>query len=96
MTIYMAMMYPICMSHHVMNIADFKNRLGEAIAQIEAGEAIVLSKRNVPFARIVPLAGRPNRSRPGTASETLRIVGDIEAPALPESDYEMLDGGVVP
>jgi len=77
----------------VMNIADFKNQLGEAMSALEAGESIVLARRNVPFARIEPLkALRKNKYKPGMFSDTVQVFGDIEEPAIPLSDYDCLNG----
>ena len=77
----------------VMNIADFKNQLGEAMSALEAGESIVLARRNVPFARIEPIkALRKNKYKPGNGIGTVEIHGDIEEPAIPLSDYDCFNG----
>ncbi|HXP90349.1 MAG TPA: hypothetical protein VN931_05400 [Fibrobacteria bacterium] len=83
------------MSEDVYNIADFKNQLGEATAHLEAGEPLLLAKRNVPFARVTPLAKRKNTTKIGFASRTTRILGDVVSPAAPESDYDCLEGNPV-
>lgn len=73
------------------NIGEFKNDLSRLLARVEAGEPLELSKRNVPFARIVPLEERaPNRTILGKGRGSVRIVGDLTEPMLPEGDWEML------
>jgi len=79
-------------SESLYNIADFKNQLGEVTAQLEAGESLLLAKRNVPFARVVPLGKHRNRTDLGFGSGSVKIHTDVESPAIPESDYECLDG----
>jgi antitoxin (DNA-binding transcriptional repressor) of toxin-antitoxin stability system len=80
------------MSESLYNIADFKNQLGEVTAHLEAGEPLLLAKRNVPFARVVPLGKRRNRTELGFGKASVKILGDVESPAIAESDYECLDG----
>jgi antitoxin (DNA-binding transcriptional repressor) of toxin-antitoxin stability system len=80
------------MSEDIYNIADFKNQLGEVTAHLEAGEPLLLAKRNVPFARVTPLGKRPNKTQIGFGKKTTRILGDVVSPAAPESDYECLNG----
>ncbi|HEY2931223.1 MAG TPA: type II toxin-antitoxin system prevent-host-death family antitoxin [Acidobacteriota bacterium] len=48
----------------IANIAELKNRLSEFLSFVEKGEEIEVRKRNVPIARVVPVAGnRPNKTR---------------------------------
>lgn len=77
----------------VMNIADFKNQLGEAMSALEAGESIVLARRNIPFARIEPLkALRKNKYKPGNGAGTIQVFGEVEGPIIPLSDYDCFNG----
>ena len=81
----------------IANIADFKNNLSRYLAEVEKGEELEIRKRNVPFARIIPLpAPRRNRTVLGCGRGTARIVGDLTDPLIPESDWDMLGGGVDP
>jgi len=72
------------------NIGELKNRLSEFLERVENGDEIVVCKRNVPFATITGLPQRKNRSQPGWASSSLRILQSIDGPAIPESDWSML------
>lgn len=72
------------------NIGELKNHLSEFLERVEGGEEIVVCKRNVPFATITGLPRRKNRSQPGWAASSLRIVGPVDGPAIPEDDWNML------
>lgn len=72
------------------NIGELKNRLSEYLERVEHGDEIEVCKRNIPFATI---AGKPlqkNRSQPGWAKGTLRILQPVEGPAIPEGHWNML------
>jgi prevent-host-death family protein len=79
------------MAMKVANIAELKNRLSEFLALVEQGEEIEVRKRNVPIARVVPIARkRVNRTRIGCGAGTVRIHGDLTEPLIPEGVWEML------
>ena len=73
------------------NIGELKNRLSEYLEKVEDGGTIVICKRNVPIATIAGISQRKNRSQPGWARATLRILEPVEGPAIPESDWQMLE-----
>jgi prevent-host-death family protein len=72
------------------NIGELKNHLSEFLERVEGGEEIVVCKRNVPFATITSIPQRKNRSQPGWAKSSLRILKPIDGPAIPECDWNML------
>ncbi len=72
------------------NIGELKNRLSEYLERVENGDEIVVCKRNVPFATISGLPQRKNRSQPGWAASSLKILHPIEGAAIPEEDWSML------
>lgn len=72
------------------NIGELKNHLSEFLERVEGGEEIVVCKRNVPFATITGIPQRKNRSQPGWAASSLRILQSIDGPAIPEDDWNML------
>lgn len=72
------------------NIGDLKNRLSEFLERVENGEEILVCKRNVPIATITGLPKRRNRSQPGWARGSLRILQSIEGPVIPHDDWNML------
>ena len=79
------------MDMKVANIAELKNKLSEYLAFVEQGEEIEIRKRNVPIARVVPFKSKSkNKTRLGCAAGTLKILGDVTKPIIPESDWNML------
>jgi prevent-host-death family protein len=83
MAMFIAMSTPV-------NIGELKNRLSEFLERAEKGDEILVCKRNVPFATITGLPKRKNRSQPGWAVSSLKIVQSVEGPAIPENDWNML------
>ncbi len=76
---------------HAVNIAVLKNSLSELLGKVQAGDSILVCSRNKPVARIIPLAPRANRSVCGF-DPTVKILGDLEGPAIPVEDWGMLAG----
>ena len=76
---------------NAVNIAELKNHLSDYLRLVEKGEAVEVSKRNVPFARIVPLPQPPkNQTRLGALKGSVTVRGDLTLPAIPEDDWDML------
>lgn len=72
------------------NISELKDHLSEFLRRVEQGDEVVITKRNIPFAAIVPLPRRQvNRTKLGCLADTVVVLGDLTAPAIPESDWEM-------
>ena len=67
-------------SMHV-NIHEAKTTLSRLIARVEAGEEVILTRRNVPVARLVPFDG----TRPQPVFGDLRRVFEV-----PDSFFERL------
>jgi prevent-host-death family protein len=79
------------MAMKVANIAELKNRLSEFLALVEQGEEIEIRKRNVPIARVVPIARkRVNRTQIGCGAGTVEIHGDLTEPLIPLEVWEGL------
>jgi len=83
----------LAMSTHV-NIADFKNKLGDYLAMVEKGAKVIVCRRNVPVARFESVESTErhhvNRSKLGSMKGTVKIMGDLTEPLIPEEDWEML------
>lgn len=80
------------MSTHV-NVADLKNKLTEYLAMVERGAEVVVCRRNVPVARLERIQGRAshvNHSTLGSMKGTVKVLGDLTEPLIPEADWEML------
>lgn len=72
------------------NIAQLKNDLSRYIAAVEKGEEVEIRRRNIPVARLVPIAkARANNTRLGCGQGSVRILGDLTAPLIPDEDWEM-------
>ncbi|MEW6168798.1 MAG: type II toxin-antitoxin system Phd/YefM family antitoxin [Pseudomonadota bacterium] len=61
----------------VVNIHEAKARLSEMLARVEAGETIVIARRNKPVARLVPIEAEaaPKKPRPIGLAEGAGHVG---------------------
>jgi len=75
------------------NVAEFKNQLSQFMALVEDGEEIEICKRNVPFARVVPLPkSRRNHTKLGCDLNSVTVKTDLTEPAIPGGDWSMLKG----
>lgn len=76
------------------NIAEFKNHLGKYITMVEQGEEILLCRRNVPVARIIPAKKEEitNKTQLGCGAGTVTIKTDLTEPVFSEQDWNMLQG----
>jgi prevent-host-death family protein len=77
------------------NIAEFKDNLSKYLAAAEQGDEIIVCRRNVPVAKFSPVPVRINRMaqrlHPQKGFDSgVKILGDIEGPAIPEEDWNML------
>ena len=76
------------------NVAEFKDRISELLALVEAGGEVIVCRRNVPLARVEPIRKPTPRKAPhsvvGCMKGTVRIHGDLTEPCIPEEDWEML------
>jgi len=73
------------------NIAELREHFGEYLTIVERGEEVQVCKRNKNVARILKALAGPacNGTRLGCARGTVRILGDIVAPAFSNDDWEM-------
>jgi prevent-host-death family protein len=73
------------------NFAELRARFGEYLADVEKGEEVQVCKRNRGVARLVkyPIAPGRNGTKLGCARGTIRILGDIVAPAFADEDWDM-------
>jgi prevent-host-death family protein len=73
------------------NVAELRAHFGEYLADVEQGVDVQICKRNKSVARIVRLTtgAERKRTRLGCARGTVRILGDIIAPAFADDDWAM-------
>lgn len=75
----------------IANIADFKNHLSRFLKMVEKGEEIEIHKRNVPIAKVTPIRKhKGNKTVLGCGKGSVKILGDITEPLIPEENWDML------
>jgi prevent-host-death family protein len=75
-----------------LNIHEAKTHLSRYLSRLEQGEKILLCKRNVPIAEIVPIRTRDDKPRPiGLAKGDFTVPPDFHAP-LPEEIQTAFEG----
>ena len=62
------------------NIHDAKTNLSRLLVRVANGEEVIISRAGKPIAKIVPIAGRPKKRRPGSAKGKVVIKGSFDAP----------------
>lgn len=73
------------------NVAQLKDHLSQFLRLVEGGEALEICKRNVPFARLVPLPRtRRNKTQLGCDLKSVAVKADLTEPAMPDADWDML------
>ena len=69
----------------VVNVAEAKARLSEILAEVASGKDVVIARRGVPIARLVPIAKRSTQRQLGTARGLIEMAPDFDDP-LPDFD----------
>ena len=67
------------------NIHDAKTNLSRIIERVEHGEEIIISRAGRPVAKVIPLAGRVQRSGRGSLRGRLVLAPDWDSEAVNES-----------
>jgi prevent-host-death family protein len=67
------------------NVAEAKARLSQILDEAAAGKDIVIARRGVPVARLVPVSPRKGPRRLGTARGLMEMAPDFDDP-LPDFD----------
>ncbi len=76
------------MSMKTIAAAQFKARCLTLMEEVRSTrEPVVITKRGNPVAKLVP-ADAPKKEFIGSLKGVIRIVGDIESPAVPSEDWE--------
>ena len=74
------------------NIADAKPRFSEYLKRVEAGETVILARRNQPIAEIRPITHPEQEPRPvGLAAGEFEVPEDFDAP-LPQGVLKAFEG----
>ena len=77
-------------------IADFGSHLADYLADVQRGDEVLVMRESVAVARLVPIPEekikKQNRTKLGCGIGTVKILGPLDEPLIPESDWEMLRG----
>ena len=76
----------------MVNIQNAKTHLSKYLAKVTAGERVLVCKRNVPVAEIVPIRKMPTHRRPiGLAEGEFTVPADFNDP-LPDEEIAAFHG----
>ena len=75
----------------VVNVHEAKTRLSRLLAQVEAGEEVVIARRGEPVARLVSC--KPRGKRQFGAMKGQIVVDDSFFDPLPEEELKAWEGG---
>ena len=75
----------------VVNVHEAKTRLSRLLAQVEAGEEVVIARRGEPVARLVSC--KPRGKRQFGAMKGQILVDDSFFDPLPEEELKAWEGG---
>ena len=64
----------------VVNIHEAKATLSELVRLAEAGEEVVLARRNKPVVRLLPIVSAPTQRRLGVLAGEIEMADDFDAP----------------
>ena len=75
----------------VVNVSEAKTQLSRLLAQVEAGEEVVIARRGRPVARLVRCKPQSKR-QPGAMKGKIAITDAYFEP-LPEEELKLWEGG---
>ena len=75
----------------MVNVHEAKTRLSRLLAQVEAGEEVVIARRGEPVARLVSC--KPRGKRQFGAMKGQIVVDDSIFDPLPEEELKAWEGG---
>ncbi len=76
------------------SVSEFRSRLAEIIGRVEQGQEVLIARRGIPIAKLVPLQGSSKR-RLGVLKDKMgeEALAALEAP-LSAADQAALEGGL--
>lgn len=66
------------------NIHAAKTHLSSLVAEVEAGEEIIIAKAGKPVARLMPLENKKAQRKPGLMKGQIWMSDDFDAPLPPD------------
>jgi prevent-host-death family protein len=73
---------------HQYNVHEAKTHFSRILAQVAAGEEVIISKAGEPVAKVVPLRPKVRRTGRGSLCDQIRIADDFDD--LPEDIADAL------
>ena len=64
------------------NIVEFRTHLESLINRALAGEEVIVTRRNKPLLKLVPIESPSRRRVPGSAGERVKVAADFDATPL--------------
>jgi len=71
----------------VVDFAQAEASFAELLGRVQAGEEVIVTRANVPVARITPATPRNNRRRFGAAKNLFRVAVDFDEPLADFAQY---------
>lgn len=72
----------------MVNVHTAKTQLSQLLAEVEAGEEVVIARNGTPVARLIRYVTQEMRPAPGFGADTVQFVGEIPVgPVFEPSDY---------
>lgn len=72
---------------HVIDFAQAEAHVSELLGRVQAGEEILVTRADVPVARIMPAGPQQKRPRFGAAKDLLRVSDDFDEPLADFASY---------
>jgi prevent-host-death family protein len=72
-------------------VHEAKTNLSRLLAQVEAGEEVVIFRGNSPVAKLIPVGSSPKARRPGRLKDQAKVDPSFFDP-LPETELERWEG----
>ncbi len=85
------LIYYVVMSQ--LNVYDLKTHLSKHLARVEAGETILVCRRNVPIAEIRPIPPRRTELRPIGLAKGQFVIPEAFFEPLDEDIIDTFEGG---
>ncbi len=74
----------------VISVAEFKAHCIEVLDHVrKTGESVVVTKKGRPFVKLLPVE-KPRKKLFGALAGKVKIIGDIEAPAISPKSWKIL------
>ena len=73
------------------DIAEVKSGLEDFLARVQAGDELVIQEHDAPIAKMTAIPKAKNLPF-GCGRGTIQILGPIDEPLIPETDWEALHG----